>query len=515
MGMFTTPRDSESNRTLSRRVFGTGLFAAASLPAITGITGRAQASAAPPAQVDTLPPPFDRWNVNVFPERDDAQVLTMCFDSPLLGRSMTNTVYIPDCYTKTSAPLPVLYYLHGTIVAALQHAPGQQVYDLASLANQLGSGGGKVQTDLFRFDQSRERAKYIVVALDTDPNITVFENSFWVDGRDDLVPNVTTVTAQTAPAESYFLREIIPLTEALFRVRNDRGGRGVIGYSAGACGALLQGFRHPDLFQSCVGVSSPADILAPIVLNTYVRPIAYLRDQGYGDPLTHEILYRNFNPVELASNAARTDATVIMSAGDGCADPRSLLSSSACRTYPFGASSDGPAKVGAEKVEMDLRYNSDSATRKFTEAGLEHTYLRVTGVHGGTNHPVYHNQLVDRLNAVFDDRSRTPQYFDHRTVDRKFSIWNYEVSVDRAGDEFTSLGEARSDGRSWTIAGAGAARMTTPPAFEPGRTLQAVVKPAAGSSQARQVEADKNGRVQLEVPLSQESTRVEIHRIYN
>lgn len=511
MGMFTTPNESASNQTLSRRLFGAGVLATASLPAVAGSIGRPVASATPRPQVDTLPAPFDQWNVELTPERNNFQVLTMCFDSPLLGRRMTNTVYIPDHYTKTSAPLPVLYYLHGTIVAALQHAPGQPVYDLASLANQLGEGGGKVQTDLFRFDQAHERAEYIVVALDTDPNTTVFENSFWVDGRDDLIPNVPTVTAQALPAESHFLGEIIPLTEAVFRVRTDRGGRGVIGYSAGAGGALLQGFRHPDLFQSCVGVSSPADILAPIVLNTYVRPIGYLRDQGYGDPLTHQIFYRNFNPVELASNAARTDTTVIMSAGDGCADPRSLLSPSACRSYPAADSSDGPVKVGAEKVEMDLRYNSDSATRKFTEAGLDHIYLRVTGVHGGTNHPVYHNQLVDRLNTVFNSKSRTPESFDYRTVDRKFSIWNYDVSVDRSGDDFTSLRQARSDGRSWTVAGTGTARIVTPPAFDPGQTLQAVVKPTGGSPQANQVETDKNGRIQLEVPLSKESTRVEIH----
>lgn len=511
MSMFITPHEQVPNQTLSRRVFGAGLLATASLPAIPGSIGRPVASANPTTQVKRLPAPFNQWNVDVAPEQDNPQVLAMCFDSPLLGRRMTNTVYIPNHYTETSAPLPVLYYLHGTIVAALQHAPGQPAYDLASLLNQLGEGGGKVQTDLFRFDQAHERAEYIVVALDTDPDITVFENSFWIDGRDDLIPNIPSVTAQTLPAESHFLREVIPLTEALFRVRTDRSGRGVIGYSAGAEGALLQGFRHPDLFQACVGVSSPCDILAPVVLNTYVRPIGYLRDQGYGDPLTHEIFYRNFNPVELASNAAQTDMTVIMSAGDGCADPRSLLSQSSCRSYPAAAGSkDGPLKVGAEKVEMDLRYNSDGATRKFTESGLDHTYLRVTGVHGGTNHPVYHNQLVDRLNAAFSHTSSAPEYFNYRTVDRQFSIWNYDVKIDRSGELFTSLQDARSDGRSCIISGIGTADLTTPPTFEPRQRLQAVVQPAEGATQTNHVEANIDGRVHLEVPLSADSTAIEI-----
>src|SRR4051812_15237586 len=58
--------------------------------------------------------PFTSWNVTVTPTDGDPQRVVVAFDSPLLKQRVTNLVWLPATYLRpNSAPLPVLYYLHG------------------------------------------------------------------------------------------------------------------------------------------------------------------------------------------------------------------------------------------------------------------------------------------------------------------------------------------------------------------------------------------------------------------
>ncbi len=58
--------------------------------------------------------------------------------------------------------------------------------------------------------------------------------------------------------ETSVIRELIPLVEATFNVRRDRGGRHVAGLSMGGYGALWLGVRHPHLFASVSAHSAAA-----------------------------------------------------------------------------------------------------------------------------------------------------------------------------------------------------------------------------------------------------------------
>ena len=46
-------------------------------------------------------------------------ILTLAFDSELLGRRVENVVWLPDAYFAGSSPLPVVYYLHGTVATTV------------------------------------------------------------------------------------------------------------------------------------------------------------------------------------------------------------------------------------------------------------------------------------------------------------------------------------------------------------------------------------------------------------
>jgi len=295
-------------------------------------------------------------------------------------------------------------------------------------------------------------------------------------------------------AETHLHQEVIPLVESRFRVRSDRPGRAVMGYSAGGTAALLQAFRHPDRFAAVVAVSPGAEILDDPYVLGIVLMVGYLRDQGYGVPATHEIFYRNFNPPELAANAAGTGMTVIQTSGDGCVTPASA-DSAPCRAEPAAAN------AGAAQLEAGLRRNNDYGSELFSRAGLAHTHLRLTGVHGANNHDAYQGELVDRLNDVFAHPAAESETVSYRTVDRHFSVWGYDVALDRPNAEFASLLGARRDARSFTLAGTGTARIITPAAFPPGAELRATVTGDDGDPRTVAVRAGEDGRAWLTVDL--------------
>lgn len=195
-----------------------------------------------------LPAPFRDWDVRLTPHPDNPRVLDLVFNSPALRRRITNRVYLPGGYQVDGARWPVMYYLHGSDVPALDNETLRPVTRQEYLANDISAGGGAAQTDLFDFDKPAERARFLVVAPDTSIHEAICETCFWFDGRPHATPNVHPVTAVTLAADSFLHNDLYPLVEALFHARADRGGRGVMGFSMGAMAAYQQGMMHPDQY---------------------------------------------------------------------------------------------------------------------------------------------------------------------------------------------------------------------------------------------------------------------------
>lgn len=128
------------------------------------------------------------------------------------------SIYFPPDYYKSDVAYPVLYHLH--------------------------SLGGSYQSDSREFvAETYEQAVEFGFA---GPMIIVFpdgfENSMWADSRNGR-----------KPAETNFIRELVPFVDARYRTIPDREHRLLEGFSMGGFGAVKFLVKYPDMF--CRAVS--------------------------------------------------------------------------------------------------------------------------------------------------------------------------------------------------------------------------------------------------------------------
>ncbi|HEX9766169.1 MAG TPA: alpha/beta hydrolase-fold protein, partial [Nitriliruptorales bacterium] len=429
-----------------------------------------------------LPAPFDGWNVTVTAAARPG-AYDLAFDSPVLDRRVNLYVWLPDAYTDAADPTPVAYFLHGT-------------------------GLGRGHVDALRIDRHLARQSYVVVAPDTQDPLWC-RSCWWVDARDDEYAvtyeelrqagfeaceplGICATDKPRVAAETHLYEEVITLTEAVLHVRTDRGGRAVFGHSMGASAAAHHGVRHPDRWAFAGALSGFLDTGAD------KEPVgdmwaSYLSHQGYPpDPLAGPRL-RNLSAVDLAPQTVGTGLDVTVTAGDGC-----------LRDEP---NCEPPSQANSGFfTELYVRQENDRSTPSMTELGLGHVYHAYEGTHfqGPQGLPlpvVYDTIYVDDLNRMFARNLVDPIRFSHKFIEREFSIWGYEFTVDRPNEEFLNVIAARLDGRDLRVAGTGTVGIVTPPAFEPHDAYVVEVTPAGRQPEVRTITADELGRLHLSVVL--------------
>jgi hypothetical protein len=383
-----------------------------------------------------------------------------------------------------------MYFLHGTVLQ-----PGATTLRDRDLATLSTSETGQVLLE--NFPSQRDRARFLVVAPDVDVSPVNTSNwcgtCFWIDGLDELDPDEPAI-AGTVPAETVLYTELIPLVERLFNVRSDRDGRGIMGFSMGAIGALLQGFRHPDRFTFVAAISGLYDIVDEPMASNFVESIGYLRGQGYGTRATDIVWWRNFNPMDLARNVAGAGTRLMLSAGDNCAFP----------TDPEGAA-DCAAMAPAQypiptAIETMVRNNTDLSLLHLPSVCVRAQQVRFSGVHGANNHRVYAQVIVPVANRVFAESLPEPGQFSYRVADPRFDVWGYRFTVDRSEPGFLSVEYADRDGRTFALRGDGTVTVHTPPLFQPGRQVR-VTYSANGVTRQQEAVAAPDGRVRLAANL--------------
>lgn len=446
--------------------------------------------------LNELPEPYADWDVQVTPVDGNQQVLHLTFNSPLLGQRITNTVHVPDRYRRTGPQTPVMYSLHGTVFSPIDNCALNQVTGQLTLLRMLACGGGYLQDKLYNVPSQLSEMNFMVVSPDTNPQNSICETCVWIDGRDDLLPNIHPITAKTLPTDSFLHQELYPLVETLFNVRNDRGGRGVIGFSMGGWAALLQGMIHPDKYAYGASVSGVYDIKEPVIQTTLANPIGYLRDQGYGTSVTHPVWWRQYNPKGIVQNIKNTDVKLFLSSGNGCVNPLDLLTEEKCQ----GEYSPTRAPLGLV-VESELSLNRMIAVRDLKSKGIDFQAVQTPGTHGANNAEMFAKYVIPGANKKFSSQTTKPETFFYKTAIPQFSIWGYDVAVERTKPVFLSMSKARTDGRSFTLAGAGSATVTTPDKFEPGQTYTVTISSHDGQRSQHSVTAGKQGRVSVNVDL--------------
>jgi hypothetical protein len=436
-----------------------------------------------------LPAPFATWAVTVEPFEDTEQVFTLSFDSPLLARRVHNRVWLPDVYVQgRRLPTPVVYSLHGTCGtsfgepvdsarSAATGATGQRPPWVSPAACRTGAGV---------FAQHLDDLSFVVVAPDAEaPNWCGACN--WIDGRE----------GQGVAADSHLHDELMPLVEALFDVRSDRGGRAVIGHSMGGGGAAIQGFKHPDRFLFAGSSSGTLTLMEDFQSESQGRWLYYNRTQGFGPLAVDEIHYRNWNLTDLAPNVVGTGIEIVAVIGDGCVDPSG---------WGEGSCPDGAATAAGDPnntlQEVLQRHNNELVVPRLVESGVPITYVRREGHHGIFS-STFERYFLPRLEELFGRDDHQPAAVSYKATDRAFTAWGWDVEVlQRPNTEFLHLLGARTDGTSVVLAGAGVVKVTTPPGTAPaGAPVSVRLTPAGQEPVTVAVTADAAGRVAVEIDL--------------
>ena len=155
------------------------------------------------------------------------------FESALLGKKMGLYVYLPPGY-RADRTFPVLYLLHGF---------------------------GNDEIEWFDYHSLNKVADALILAGKIEPLVIVaprMDNSWGIDsGKCAMLGATPRRALYNGPYESYFLKEVIYLTESRYSVSRRPEGRSIGGISMGGFAALHIGFRHPELFAK-IGGHSPA-----------------------------------------------------------------------------------------------------------------------------------------------------------------------------------------------------------------------------------------------------------------
>ena len=138
------------------------------------------------------------------------------------------SIYLPGSYDEDSLRrYPVLYLMHGGGGA---HTDWERWNQLSKMADSLTSCGAIEDM-------------VVVCPEGNQQNMMYFNASPHDDGTPDW------------KYEDYFFQELVPFIENNYRVRTDKGGRAIAGFSMGGGAATVYGVHHPEMFAMVYHIS--------------------------------------------------------------------------------------------------------------------------------------------------------------------------------------------------------------------------------------------------------------------
>lgn len=143
------------------------------------------------------------------------------FDSKILAKQVSYTIYLPPGYDHSDRKYPVVYLLHGytdSDIAWVQFGEIQAITDQGINAQLIPP----------------------MIIVTPDAGITWYINDH--DGKTRY--------------EDMFIQEFIPMIESSYKARSKKEFRGISGLSMGGYGAFIYALKHPDLFTACAPLSA-------------------------------------------------------------------------------------------------------------------------------------------------------------------------------------------------------------------------------------------------------------------
>lgn len=178
------------------------------------------------------------------------------------------SIYLPCSYdTNKLKNYPVLYLMHG---GGGSNTDWEKIHHISEVANRLISNGN--------IDEM-----VIVCAEGNQQNMMYFNAERDNNGTPDW------------KYEDYFFNELIPYIEKTYRVRTDKGGRAIGGFSMGGGAATVYGVHHPEYFCMVYDISG------------YLRrqPLSFLKN----DPSAawRQQVIENNNPIVRVNSGTAED----------------------------------------------------------------------------------------------------------------------------------------------------------------------------------------------------------------
>jgi S-formylglutathione hydrolase len=153
--------------------------------------------------------------------RAESRLVTGQFETRLIPAPLKFTALLPDGYDSLSAPVPLLYFLHGG------GGDNEFLKKNKPLLDELWTGG--------------KLLKMVVVTPDCD-------RSFYMDYKDGSHRYETLLTGP-------FLEHL----RQAYKLRPGRDGAFLFGISMGGMGALRMGLKYPDKFAALVALEPGVD----------------------------------------------------------------------------------------------------------------------------------------------------------------------------------------------------------------------------------------------------------------
>lgn len=406
-------------------------------------SGSAPVGADDTAQVEDLPGPED---LALIDETElSPRLLELTFSTPALDHNTKVRVLVPDDFDPSGATrYPVLYLLHG------------------------GGDSYRSWVDKGEAAEATEGVDLIVVMPDNNEHGNYVD---WYNGG-----------AGGAPMwETYIIGQLVPFVDEHYPTMGTRDGRAVAGLSMGGGGAMGYATRHPDMFTAAAAFSGAVDtntlVVQLLVITSGVEDGAPLFGV-HGDRLTNEIRWRGHNPWDLAPNL---DVNMLLHLRTGNGLP------------------GGPGGDLGDPVELLVNEQMTNLHHRLASFGIDHVWDDYGP--GGHNWFYWQRGLRQFLPEMMDRFSNPvpmPEQVTFRAVEPDYSVFGWDVSIDRRQPEWSYLVGASDEG--FTLRGTGSAAVVTPPDYEPGETLEVEIIESAGPRTTTLV-ADEDGRVTVNVDL--------------
>jgi S-formylglutathione hydrolase FrmB len=409
---------------------------------------------------DTASTLSDGYGIHVTAERQlDPRLLAVTVTTSALPGAANIRVLLPSGYAAHPARrYPVLYLLHGT------------------------SGGASDWTTMGDAERTTAGLPVIVVM----PDIALD------DGGGGWCTNWYNGGAYGRPEwETFHISELIPWVDHDLRTIGSRQGRAIAGLSQGGFCSMSYAARHPDLFSTALAYSGAPDIAwdpdanvgsTVIVNGTEVGLDHVPPNSMFGDRVTQEVNWADHDPATLAENLKGTD--LFMYFGNG--DPGPLDQS------PVNPEASGiEALVARDNIDFHARLDS---------LGLPSFY----DAYGPGTHswPYWARDLQQSIAPIMDDFAHPPtppSRVTYTIADERYSIYGWDVTMQRPATEFSTLEDADAGG--FALAGSGSGSVATPASYRPGARYAVMLSGDKVAPTMVTRVADANGRLHLQVPL--------------